>query len=100
MPAAFLCCAADLFKSHSSISVAELHNSYTQVYNEQKQRHQQQPPQQQAGHQAEALLRPVTAAQLQMAVLQLNEQFGMKSGIITKRQPAAADAAAAVGDRQ
>lgn len=88
---------ADLFKTRSSVSIAELHNSYTQVYNEQKQRHQQQPPQQQPGQQAEPLLRPVTAAQLQFAVVQLHEQFGIRGGIITRRQAAAAEQDAAEG---
>lgn len=88
---------SDLFKARSSVSVAELHNSYTQAFNEQKQRHQQQPPQQQAGQPAEQLLRPVTAIQMQMAVLQLSDLYGLKSGVITRRQPAAADGAAGEG---
>jgi hypothetical protein len=81
--------AAELLEARSSVTLAELHSTYMQTYNEQRQQQQQQggPPQQQPGGQRQ--LRPVSMQQLQMALMQLTDVINVRGGVITKRAAAA-----------
>jgi hypothetical protein len=94
-------CPADLFAQRPTVSLQELHNSYMQTYNEQKERQQQlgQAAQQQDAQQPH--LRPITPVQLQMAIAQLTDMVTMRGGILSRKQqpgPAGAAGAAAAAE--
>uniref|UniRef100_A0A383VUH6 DNA replication licensing factor MCM4 n=1 Tax=Tetradesmus obliquus TaxID=3088 RepID=A0A383VUH6_TETOB len=87
----------DLFAARPTVSLQELHSSYMQTYAEQKER-QQQLGQAGAQEQQQQQLRPITPAQLQMAIAQLTDMVNMRGGILSRKQqqqPAAAAEAAA-----
>jgi hypothetical protein len=92
---------ADLFAQRPTVSLQELHNSYMQTYNEQKERQQQlgQAAQQQDAQQPH--LRPITPVQLQMAIAQLTDMVTMRGGILSRKQqpgPAGTAGAAAAAE--
>lgn len=89
--------AAELLEARSSVTLAELHSTYMQTYNEQRQQRQQQQqqggqPQQQPAGQPQ--LRPVSMQQLQMALMQLTDVINVRGGVITKRAAAGVGPAA------
>jgi hypothetical protein len=86
--------AADLFSQRPTVSLQELHSSYMQTYNEQKERQQQLGQAAQQQDQQQPNLRPITPAQLQMAIAQLTDMVHMRGGILSRRQPQAPGGAA------
>jgi len=81
---------AELFKSCSSVTLAELYSTYMQTFNEQKRRQQQQQlgggqQQQPEGPQ----YRSISQGQMQMAVMQLNDLVNLRGGVLTRKGAAA-----------
>lgn len=80
----------ELFKSCSSVTLAELYSTYMQTFNEQKRRQQQQQlgggqQQQPEGPQ----YRSISQGQMQMAVMQLNDLVNLRGGVLTRKGAAA-----------
>jgi hypothetical protein len=91
----------DLFAQRPTVSLQELHSSYMQTYNEQKERQQQLGQAAQQQDQQQPHLRPITPAQLQMAIAQLTDMVNMRGGILSRKQqqqPAGGAGAAAAAE--